>query len=108
MEKLKPTYLLALIKAAFLTPDCLRAASRTALRDAGLLNLKHPDIIACIQSIEVEHFYKSMTSDQNSRVWQDVYYVPWGDVLLYVKFTQTEDGELFLISFKEKQGGGVV
>lgn len=25
-----------------------------------------------------EQFYKSMTSDASSAVWQDVYHVPWG------------------------------
>lgn len=46
-------------------------------------------------------FYKSMTSIADARIWQDVYHVPAGGILLYVKFTMDHQGKL-LISFKEK------
>jgi motility quorum-sensing regulator/GCU-specific mRNA interferase toxin len=47
------------------------------------------------------HFYKSMTSHADHRVWQDVYRVPWGGLVLYVKLTVDELGRLIL-SMKEK------
>lgn len=42
-----------------------------------------------------------MTSQADHRVWQDVYHVPFKDLVLYVKFTTDAQGYL-LISFKEK------
>ena len=46
-------------------------------------------------------FYKAMTSDVNSAIWQDVYHVPHESIVLYVKFTTDIEGYL-VISFKEK------
>ena len=40
-------------------------------------------------------------SDANSAIWQDVYHVPHGSLVLYVKFTTDIEGYL-VISFKEK------
>lgn len=102
MEKQKPSYLLATIKEAFSQADVALPASKTALGNAARMGLKAQDIVDCIQSIGSECFYKSMTSDQDPKIWQDVYYVPWGVRVLYVKFTQLEGGKLFLISFKER------
>ena len=42
-----------------------------------------------------------MTSFEDHRVWQDVYYVPWSGLVLYVKLTVDELGRLIL-SLKEK------
>lgn len=104
MEKLKPTYLLATIKAAFASAEgLLSAASKTALTDAAALGLSEQEVVGCIQGIESGCFYKSMTTDRDSRIWQDVYYVPLGERVLYVKFTSLEGGRLFLISFKPKE-----
>ena len=47
------------------------------------------------------HFFKSMTTLQDHRVWQDVYYVPWDGVVLYVKLMVDELGRL-IVSLKEK------
>ena len=48
------------------------------------------------------HFYKSMTSYGDHRVWQDVYHVPSEAGMLYVKFTADVVTEFLLLSFKEK------
>ncbi len=48
-----------------------------------------------------DQFYKSMTSFDDHRVWQDVYHVPWNDLVLYVKLTVDDLGRLIL-SMKEK------
>lgn len=42
-----------------------------------------------------------MTSDASSAIWQDVYHVPRGSLVLYVKLTTDLEGYL-VISFKEK------
>lgn len=54
--------------------------------------------------MELKHFYKSMTSYADHRIWQDVYHVPYDDMILYVKFTQNVLSEFTLLSFKEKLG----
>ena len=100
MEKRRPHYDLASIKVAFAVIEALRITT-TALKTAEALDLTLEDIIALIQSMTREQFYKSMTSMADHRIWQDVYHVPLGDIVLYVKFTADPDGYL-VISFKEK------
>ena len=55
--------------------------------------------------MERSHFYKSMTSYADSRVWQDVYHVPVEGCEVYLKFTADTVTEFKLLSFKEKQDG---
>ncbi|MBR4382032.1 MAG: type II toxin-antitoxin system MqsR family toxin [Selenomonadaceae bacterium] len=55
-----------------------------------------------VLTMESQHFYKSMTSYADHKIWQDVYHVPCGDLILYVKFTQNVISEFTLLSFKEK------
>ena len=100
MEKRKPHYDLASIKATFATVDALRM-TRTAHDCALALGLLLQDVVDLIQEITREQFYKSMTSKANVALWQDVYHVPWGDTVLYVKFTTDAEGYL-VISLKEK------
>ncbi len=74
----------------------------SALRGAASIGFTRKDIRDAIRTMERKHFYKSMTSYQNHRVWQDVYHVPYKDLTLYVKFTQGTVTEFTLLSFKEK------
>jgi motility quorum-sensing regulator/GCU-specific mRNA interferase toxin len=48
------------------------------------------------------HFYKSMTSYRDHRIWQDVYHVPSEVGTLYVKFTADVVTAFLLLSFKRK------
>ena len=100
MEKRKPHYDLASIKATFATVDALRM-TRTAHDCALGLGLLLQDVVDLIQEMTREQFFKSMTSKANVAVWQDVYFVPWGGTVLYVKFTTDAEGYL-VISLKEK------
>ena len=70
-EKRKPTYDLA----AFADVDTLNVTG-TAVRSAAVLGFGRTEIVATIQTMQRTHFYKSMTSFEDYRVWQDVYYVP--------------------------------
>jgi motility quorum-sensing regulator/GCU-specific mRNA interferase toxin len=65
------------------------------------LGLNDDGIVTLIQSIERTHFFKSMTSLRDHRIWQDVYHLPFESRILYVKFTTDETGYL-LISLKDK------
>jgi len=46
-----------------------------------------------------------VTSHHNSREWQDVYHVPSGIGLPYIKFRSDTITEFLLMSFKEKDDG---
>jgi motility quorum-sensing regulator/GCU-specific mRNA interferase toxin len=99
-EKWKPTHDLEAIKAKFNTIETLNLTG-TALKTAFELGFSRQDIIDTIQKIERPHFKKSMTSYADSKVWQDVYYVPHEETSLYVKFTSDAVTEFKLLSFKE-------
>jgi motility quorum-sensing regulator/GCU-specific mRNA interferase toxin len=100
LEKKRPHYDLASIKVEFCTPEKIRM-SHTGLIYAETIGLGLSGLVTLIQGIERTCFYKSMTSYADHRTWQDVYHVPWQDLVLYMKFTVDSEG-FFLISFKEK------
>lgn len=100
MEKKLPHYDLATIKATFTSALTLNI-TRTGLKNARALGFEPDGIVLVVQSMTRPQFYKSMTSDLDSSIWQDVYHVPHGDIVIYVKFT-TDSGGYLLISFKEK------
>jgi motility quorum-sensing regulator/GCU-specific mRNA interferase toxin len=103
-EKRKPTYDLRAIQHAFRTPSRL-AATTTALRAAAALGFDRDDIVQTIQGLERRHFYKSMTSYADSKLWQDVYHAPSPVGTLYVKFVADTVTEFRLLSFEEKANG---
>jgi motility quorum-sensing regulator/GCU-specific mRNA interferase toxin len=104
-EKRKPTYDLATFKQAFSAVDRL-ALTSVALQGAVALGLDRQGIVDAIQTMERDHFYKSMTSHADYKVWQDVYHVPLPSlVVAYVKFTADTVTEFRLLSFKEKSDG---
>ena len=100
MEKRSPHYDLSTIRQTFSTVEALRI-TRSAMITAEGLGLTLSDIVDLIQTITRKHFYKSMTSIADARIWQDVYHVPCAVAVLYVKFTTDVEGYL-VISFKEK------
>ncbi len=65
------------------------------------LNLDVPGMLKIILALEPGDFYKSMTSYENSKEWQDVYQpsTPYGDV--YLKLIVAND--VLIISFKESE-----
>ena len=101
-EKRQPTYDLEAFKAAFSSVERL-AVTGTALRSAGALGFGRTEIVATIQTMNSEHFYKSMTAYADHRLWQDVYHVPSSVGMLYVKFTADVLTKFLLLSFKEKE-----
>lgn len=100
LEKRTPHYALDSIKATFTTAASLRM-TKTAQDTALSLGVLLADVVTLIQGMTREHFYKSMTSIADHRIWQDVYHVPFEGLVLYVKFTTDAQGYL-VISFKEK------
>jgi len=100
-DKRKPTYDLDAFKLAAGGMQVTIVATRTA---AGL-GFGRAEIEATIQTMQRAHFYKSMTSHGDHRIWQDVYHVPSPAGVLYVKFTADVVSEFLLLSFKEKDNG---
>ena len=100
-EKRKPTYDLKAFKAAFSSVRKL-AITTKARRSAAALGFSSAEIVATIQTMQREHFYKSMTAYADHRLWQDVYHVPSPAGVLYVKFTADVVTEFLLLSFKGK------
>lgn len=96
MEKFSPSYSLTEFK------NSDYGITITAKKTARDLGFDIDGIDKVISTIERKHFYKSMTSYANHRIWQDVYHVPYGDLILYIKFTQNVVSEFTLLSFKEK------
>lgn len=100
-EKKTPHHDLKAVKLAFSKGEGLFTG--VATRDAASLGYGTDEIVAVIQTMERSQLYKSMTSNYDTKVWQDVYHVPHAAGTLYVKFT--DNGlltEFTLLSFKEK------
>lgn len=107
MKKKKPTYDLNDFIEVMSSDFKITFSARKSAYD---LQMNDSDILTIIQSMDRKMFFKSMTSYQNHKIWQDVYHVPTSfegeSLTLYVKFT----GQLItvistdytLLSFKEK------
>ena len=105
MEKRKPHYDLLAFKSAFSEEGKLHVTG-VAARSAAALGFRRAEIVATIQTMHRRHFYKSMTSFDDHRVWQDVYHVPSAVGVLYIKFREDLVTEFLLLSFKEKTPEG--
>jgi hypothetical protein len=99
-DKRAPHHDLDAMKQAFSTGNGL--VTRIAIQDAAGLGYGSTEITTIIQTITEGPFYKSMTSNYNASVWQDVYHVPHSGRTLYVKFTDNGGSQFTLLSFKEK------
>ncbi len=100
-EKRKPHHDLRAFQAAFEKPRSV-AITNTALTGAYEIGLGRVDMRLVVQTMTRCHFYKSMTAHGDHQQWQDVYHVPFGDLVLYVKFTDDKLCEFKLLSFKER------
>jgi len=103
-EKKKPTYDLEAFQSQCSDAASLNATG-TAIRNGLALGFTEQGMVDVIQTMRRHHFYKSMTSHADYRVWQDVYHVPSVAGILYVKFTADIIYDFLLLSFKEKDNG---
>ena len=97
MEKRKPHSPLSLVHA--LVEQGRVSATLSALGGAAAMDMAFDDMLGVIRALTMADFFKSMTTQADHRVWQDVYRpsTPAGDV--YLKLTVI-DGVL-IVSFKE-------
>ncbi|MEI6215564.1 MAG: type II toxin-antitoxin system MqsR family toxin [Desulfuromonadales bacterium] len=98
MDKRRPHYNLKEIHAQMVSVEemNLTLSAKQGIRVAGMTQNEALEVIHQLSGTD---FYKSMTTHQSNRVWQDVYHAKWREKLLYVKFQQA--GEYFVVSFKE-------
>jgi motility quorum-sensing regulator/GCU-specific mRNA interferase toxin len=98
MEKRSPHYPLTKIQEQMTTVEemNLTFSAQDGIRAAGMGKADALDVVRGLTRAE---FYKSMTTNKDHRVWQDVYHAEWRGKPLYVKFQQA--GEYFIVSFKE-------
>jgi motility quorum-sensing regulator/GCU-specific mRNA interferase toxin len=101
VEKRRPTYDLKAVQAAFDDVDRL-AITVGAFRDALALGFDRSGIVDVIQGLRRPMFYKSMTTYDDHRVWQDIYHAPADGLILYVKIQADVVTAFRVMSFKER------
>jgi len=100
VEKRTPHYDLARVQAAVARLGAA-AFTKSALDGGRTMGLTSAEMVAVIAALTRRHFYKSMTTYADHRVWQDVYHAPTPvrrDA--YVKITLRDAAPV--IQFKEK------
>ena len=100
MEKRKPHYGLDALKMLLLH-ESTRILTRSGRQGAATLGYFTDDVIvARVLQLKSSEFYKSMTVNGNSRIWQDVYRTKDGDIGIYIKLQKSVDAKGVVISFK--------
>ncbi|MCU7247645.1 type II toxin-antitoxin system MqsR family toxin [Pseudomonas koreensis] len=101
MEKNTPHYNLAVIKE-----DVRRlgrkAFTKTAEKAGEELGFSIKEMQEVVFQLHSTMLYKSMTTYNDHRVWQDVYYVHSQGLEIYIKVTYRPAGGPPVISFKER------
>ena len=100
MEKKKPHYNLIEVKNLIQAKrvKITYRVSENAQIDFGF---SEKDVITQVLELEQVNFYKSMTSDNNNKIWQDVYHKKITSQTAYIKI-KIVDEKTVIIQFKEK------
>jgi motility quorum-sensing regulator / GCU-specific mRNA interferase toxin len=102
MEKSIPHCKLKRVKE-LIELDLVRATN-IARMGATALGFDFEGMIAVLQSLTADDFYKSMTTHADHKIWQDVYRprvtTDAGEIDLYIKLTVVND--VLMVSFKEQ------
>ncbi len=97
MEKHRPHYQLSVVKALVISGRV--RATLSALSGAAALGIGFDEMLNVVMALCPRDFYKSMTTQADHRVWQDVYRPATKVGRVYLKLTVI-DGVL-IVSFKE-------
>lgn len=95
----KPRYKLGAVGAAFADPARLNR-TMSAAEGAEALGMDEQAVVEIIAVLTAQDFDKSMPSDLDPAIRQDVYKPVVNGRELCVKFTRDAQGDLLLISFK--------
>lgn len=101
MEKNTPHYDLAVIKTEVRRRG-RKAFTKTAEKTGLDLGFSFTEMRDIVFELQNRMLYKSMTSYDDHRVWQDVYHINSKDLEIYIKVTYRPGGGPPIISFKEK------
>ena len=100
MEKRVPHYQLAVIQARIVEQGIM-AFTATALFNAAAMGLSAQQVLLVMAALTRSMFYKSMTTNADSTVWQDVYHsLTPNNKVAYIKLTLRQGA--VVIQFKEK------
>jgi motility quorum-sensing regulator/GCU-specific mRNA interferase toxin len=97
MEKRTPHCSLAVVKAMVAAGKVRTTVS--ALADGAALGFGYEAIIGVVAALTTRDFYKSMTTNADHRIWQDVYRPKTRAGVVYLKLTVLDD--VLIASFKE-------
>jgi motility quorum-sensing regulator/GCU-specific mRNA interferase toxin len=75
------------------------SATKTALAGAAALGFDFAAMKEIINNLETTDLYKSMTSQSDHTLWQDVYHISSQAGDIYLKLSVIDD--LLIVSFKE-------
>jgi motility quorum-sensing regulator/GCU-specific mRNA interferase toxin len=100
MEKHTAHYKLDEIKAV-VRQRGIDVFTALAINNARGMGLDGKAAVVVVMGLQRKHFYKSMTTHSDHRVWQDVYHAPCPNgKTAYIKLTLQESS--VVIQFKEK------
>jgi motility quorum-sensing regulator/GCU-specific mRNA interferase toxin len=100
MEKFKAHYSLHEIQA-IVARDGSRTFTFTAQQGAKNMGLTRAEALGVVLAITSSMLFKSMTTNSDNKIWQDVYHAPCpNEKVAYIKLT-LRDGAI-VIQFKEK------
>lgn len=98
MERKGSHYKLHVIQAQMQTvPDM--NLTNVAKNGIFALGMTQAEALQVVQGLTYKNSVKTMTTDGDHTVWQDVYKAEWQGTPLYVKFQKADN--YFVISFKE-------
>ena len=97
MEKRTPHCKLSLVKTIASSGNI--RTTQHARQGAGNLGMTFSDMVDVVMCLQPTDFYKSMTTNLDSKIWQDVYRPSTKAGLIYLKLTVMED--VLIVSFKE-------
>lgn len=97
MEKGSPHCKLPVVKR--LVAEGKVRMTKSALFGAAALGFDAAAIVEVVKALKPSDFYKSMTTHDDHKVWQDVYHASMTAGEVYLKLTVIED--VLIVSFKE-------
>ncbi len=106
MEKLKRHYDLKKIKSLLCAEES-REITRTSRKGAAALGcMAVEEMLTIIDTLTQKHFYKSMTAQHDTSLWQDVYKIlDESENKIYIKLQLSPDKKkAIVIQFKRDSG----
>ena len=97
MEKSTPHCKLQIIRA--LIEEGKVHITLSAYSGASKLGLYREDRLRVVNTLATKNFYKSRTSNNNHKIWQDVYRTKFKHIDIYLKLTVSD--QVLIVSFKE-------